>query len=93
MYKQGFLQYLHETGVKETSSMKGFMGVQVFEREIMNDAEITLITYWDSIESVKAFSGEDIHAARLYPEDGNYRIVPDTEVRHYKVIEHRFTGL
>jgi heme-degrading monooxygenase HmoA len=86
----GFLEYLHDTGIRETSSKHGFMGVQVFTRELEGEKEITFITYWDTLESIKAFSGEDIHAARLYPEDSRFEITPDTHVRHYAVLEHQF---
>ena len=48
----------------------------------------THITYWDKLESIKAFSGNDISRARLYPEDEVYELEPDLSVQHYEVIEH-----
>jgi hypothetical protein len=88
--KAGFIQYLYETGVKETAATAGFRGAQIFERELENVVEITLITYWETLESIHAFAGEDISVAKLYPDDAQYQIVPDTEVKHYHVIEHFF---
>ena len=83
-----FIEYLYQTGVKDTSSTSGFIGAQVFSRELDEKAEITLITYWESLESIKAFAGNDIDVAKLYPEDYRYNLEPDDFVNHYEVIEN-----
>jgi len=43
------------------------------------------------LESIKAFAGNDISQARLYPEDEVYELEPDLSVQHYEVIEHQFS--
>lgn len=92
-FKQGFIDYLYETGVKDTSATEGFKGAQIFVRDLSTEqAEITLITYWPDRESIVAFAGDDIEVAKLYPEDAQYELDPDTFVRHYDVIEHHFVG-
>ena len=52
--------------------------------------EVTLITYWPTRESIIAFAGQDIEVAKLYPEDNEYELDPDTFVRHYEVIENQW---
>ena len=83
----GFVSYLYETGIKDASQTIGFKGAQIFVRDINNN-EITLITYWDSLQSIKAFSGDNIAVAKLYPEDGNYELDPNGFVFHYQVVEN-----
>jgi len=51
---------------------------------------VTLISYWDSLESVKSFAGENISEARLYPEDFKYGLEADHFVSHYEVIENQW---
>ena len=46
-----------------------------------------MITYWDSMNSIKGFAGDDISLARLYPEDYQYELEPDNFVLHYEVVE------
>ncbi|WP_428023447.1 hypothetical protein [Arcobacter sp.] len=87
-HKEGFTKYLYETGIKDTSIVKGYLGSQIFTRDLEESVEITLITYWDCIDSIKAFSGENINIAKLYPEDDKYELNPDTFVLHYEVIEN-----
>ncbi|MDO6583246.1 antibiotic biosynthesis monooxygenase [Photobacterium sp. 2_MG-2023] len=87
-YEKGFIAYLYETGIKDTSGTSGFLGAQIFNRDIGTDAEITLLTYWESFECIKAFAGEDISVAKLYPEDEKYKLKPDLHVNHYDVHEN-----
>ncbi|TDP01911.1 antibiotic biosynthesis monooxygenase [Marinomonas balearica] len=92
-HKDGFIAYLHETGVKDTAATKGFNGAQIFCRQFDDrNAEITLITYWPDRESVMEFAGQDIDVAKLYPEDDVYELDPDTFVHHYDVLEHQFVS-
>lgn len=88
---EGFTGYLHETGIKDSSATPGFLGAQIFRRSLTAKIELTLITYWDCLESIKAFAGDDISLARLYPEDEVYELEPDFSVQHYEVIEHQLS--
>ncbi|MGH1540007.1 MAG: antibiotic biosynthesis monooxygenase [Arenicella sp.] len=86
--KEGFIDYLYETGVKDTSATSGFFGAQILLREFGDKVEVTLISYWASLEAIEAFAGKDISVARLYPEDDQYELEPDAFVNHYEVIEN-----
>ena len=88
--KDGFIKYLLETGVKETSNARGFLGSQVLARGAGDKVEITLVTYWEELSSIKVFAGEQIEKAKLYPEDWKYDLEPDLMVRHYEVVESTF---
>lgn len=86
-----FIDYLHLTGVKESSSTPGCIGAQIFRRDIGGKIEITLLTYWDKLSSIEAFAGADIDRAKLYPEDQKYELEPELTVQHYEVLGHSFT--
>ena len=85
--EKAFIKYLYKTGVKDTSSTHGFKGAQILTREVDDKIEVTLLSYWDKLESIKDFAGEDIDVARLYPEDHIYELEADDFVTHYKVID------
>ncbi|MFT6266446.1 MAG: heme-degrading monooxygenase HmoA [Oleiphilaceae bacterium] len=89
-HEEGFISYLYETGIKDTSATQGFLGAQIFNRDtdISDEVEITLITYWETLECIKSFAGENIDIAKLYPEDEQYQLNPDGHVIHYKVREN-----
>jgi hypothetical protein len=90
-HSDGFTGYLYETGIKDSSATTGFLGAQILRRSLTNKIKLTLITYWDKLESIKALAGYDISQARLYPEDEVIGLEPDLLVQHYEVIEHRFS--
>jgi len=89
-FEKEFIEYLYETGVKDTSETSGFKGVQVLSRDMVDKVEITLNSYWDTLESIKAFAGENIDTARLYPEDQKYELEPNDFVLHCKVVENQW---
>jgi len=89
-YRDGFIAYLHDTGIRDTSATSGYQGAQIFLREVQGMSEVTLITYWDKLSSIEAFAGGEIEKARLYPEDHKFHLEPDLTVNHYEVLEHSF---
>lgn len=82
-----FMEYLFETGIKDTQRTYGCRGAQLLQRELNDCVEITLLTYWDSLEAVIRFRGKDYNSARLYPKFYDFGIMPDHEVAHYEVME------
>ena len=82
-----FIPYLHDTGVRDSEKTPGFKGAEVFHREIDGAFEVTLITFWDTFESIRIFAGEDIEKAVLYPDDYKYGITSGLNVKHYLVTE------
>ena len=86
-HRDGFLRHLQATGVAETSTLPGFAGYQILERECTDGVEVTLVTYWASLQAITAFAGEEIGRAVLYPGDEAFEIVSETEVRHFRVLE------
>ena len=85
---QEFIPYLHSTGIKDSENTPGCAGAEIFYREKDDSIEVVLITFWDSIESIRQFAGENIECAVLYPEDYKYGIISDLTVKHY-IVENR----
>ena len=48
-------------------------------------AHFTLITYWESLEVIKNFAGEDYELAKYYPQDQQYLLEFEEKVLHYEV--------
>ena len=89
-FEKAFIEYLYQTGVKDTSETVGFKGAQILSRDVGDKVEITLNSYWETLECIKAFAGEEIGIAKLYPEDKKYELEPDHHVNHYKVVENQW---
>jgi heme-degrading monooxygenase HmoA len=86
---QDYLEYLRGTGIADYRATPGNHGVEVLMRTHDDRTDFTLITYWESIESVKAFAGDPPEVARFYPEDDDYLIDRDLEATHHEVAKIR----
>ena len=84
--EEGFMAYLQETGIGDTQSIDGCTGYRVLRRVIEGGIEITFITGWSSLESMKQYAGDSLYMAVLYPDDSKYQIQPELEVKVYEVV-------
>jgi heme-degrading monooxygenase HmoA len=47
-------------------------------------AHFWTVSTWDTMESIKAFSGEDVEKAKYYPEDQDFLLEFEPKVLHYE---------
>jgi heme-degrading monooxygenase HmoA len=80
-----YTEYMNQTGVKDLRNTKGNRGVLMFRRANQEIAEFTIVSFWDSYESIKRFAGEDINKAVYYPEDSNFLLEMEPELKHYEI--------
>lgn len=78
--------YLLRSGVADYVSTAGNRGVHILRRVDGDVAHFLLLTFWDSLEAIKAFAGEDFERARYYPEDDNFLLEREPFVTHYEVL-------
>lgn len=57
----------------------------VLQRVDGERAEIETIIFFDSLDDVRAFAGDELERARFYPEDDRYLTERELEVRHFEV--------
>jgi hypothetical protein len=75
--KNEFEKYEYETGVKDTTAIKGNKGAYLNVIEQGQYAHFFLCTKWDSMESMIAYSGDYPTVAVTYPEDDKYSLISD----------------
>jgi heme-degrading monooxygenase HmoA len=84
-----YLAYVEESGVAELRATPGNRGVMVLRRLEGDQAEFGVMSFWDSLDDVKAFAGEDVEAAHYYPEDERFLLEFDPRVKHFEVARER----
>ena len=67
------------------SSIHGFVGARVLTRAGRDETELVVATVWDSIESVKAFAGENYEEAVVEPVVRELLTRFDDRVTHFTV--------
>jgi hypothetical protein len=65
--------------------MKGYRGALLLERGLPGAVEIMVLTFWQSIESVRDFAGADVEGAVVAAEAAALLTQFDRRVRHYEV--------
>ena len=83
-----YADYIRETGFAEYGRTAGNRGAWMLRRDEGDRTEFITLSLWDSVDAIKAFAGEDIEAAVLYPEDERYLIGGESRTAHYEVADH-----
>ncbi len=84
-----YLEFLKKRAVPDYSGVAGCLGVYLLRRDDENSAHFETLTFWTSEEAIRAFAGEDVLKAKYYPEDDDFLLEFEPEVRHYEAIEGR----
>ena len=62
------------------------LGELRFLRRIEGDeAHFLLITYWNNLQAIRGFAGDDVGKAKYYPEDRDFLLEFEEHVLHYEV--------
>lgn len=85
---EAYYDYLLKTGIPDYEKTPGNRGVYVLRRAEGETAHFLLLTLWDSLESIRAFAGDDLERARYYPEDEDFLLELEPTVTHYDVAAH-----
>lgn len=74
------------TGIRGRQ-IPGFQEIQLFRRELGNEVEFITIMWFDSIESVRVFAGEDYEKAVVPPKARELLSHFDDRSQHYEIRE------
>jgi uncharacterized protein len=83
-----YAEYMQKTGIAEYASTPGNQGVWMLRRNINEHTEFLMFTLWESLDSVKAFAGQNYETAVFYPEDDRFLVEGDLLSTHYLVDTH-----
>jgi heme-degrading monooxygenase HmoA len=82
-----YADYIRDTGFAEYGRTPGNRGAWLLRRDDGGTTEFLTLSLWDTVDAIRAFAGEDIEAAVLYPEDERYLIGGESSIRHYDVAD------
>ncbi|WP_380872845.1 antibiotic biosynthesis monooxygenase [Sphingomonas sp. DBB INV C78] len=85
-----YLAYVSRTGAMDYASTPGNIGFQIATRDLGDGTtELTTLSWWRSMDSIRLFAGEDVERARYYPEDDRFLIERPEFVEHHVVTSSR----
>lgn len=74
------------TGISQRN-IPGYQGIHLLRRSLENEIEFITIMWFDSIEAVKAFAGEEYEHCVVPPKARQVLSRFDSYSQHYEVIE------
>ena len=80
-----YAEYMQSTGIAGYAATPGNRGVWMLRRDLDEKTEFLMLTLWESLDSVKAFAGQDYGAAVFYSEDDRFLVERDLFSSHYIV--------
>jgi len=66
--------------------IKGYKKIELLKRELQDECEFTTIMWFETIDAVKAFMGEDYETAYVLPQAQQLLKRYDKKSIHYEVI-------
>ena len=81
-----YVDIVERTGMSEYRATPGNQGAQLLTRDLGDGrTELITLSWWDDLDVIRAFAGDDIELAKYYPEDDEFLIDRETTVSHFEV--------
>jgi len=81
-----YADIVERTGMSEYRRTQGNLAAQLVTRDLGDGStEIRTLSWWEDLDTIRAFAGDDIEVAKYYPEDDDYLIDRETTVAHFQV--------
>jgi heme-degrading monooxygenase HmoA len=81
-----YFEVLKDSGLKEYRTTAGNRGVVVLRRAEGDRTHFLLISFWESFDAIRRFTGPDLERAVYYPEDREFLLEFEPTVTHYEVL-------
>ena len=78
--------FLNERAIPDYRSVPGNLSVYILERPEGEVTHFITLTFWESMDAIRAFAGEDVEKAKYYPEDKDFLLEFEPRVVHYEVV-------
>ena len=83
-----YTEFLKEVAIPDYKKTPGFKGLSFLRQIQGEEAHFNLITYWENLEVIKNFAGQDFEKAKYYPEDNDFLLEFEEHVHHFEVFAH-----
>jgi heme-degrading monooxygenase HmoA len=80
-----YAEYLQSAVVPELGVLAGYQGVTLLEHPRDGAVDVTVITWWTSLEAIRAFAGDALETAVVHDRAAQMLIDFDRRVEHHQV--------
>ena len=80
-----YAEFMKRRAAPDYGSVDGSQKLLFLRKREQEVTHFLLVTYWDSMESVKKFAGEEPEKAEYYPEDDGFLLEKEEHSALYEV--------
>ncbi len=80
-----YTEFMKSRAIPDYKKTKGFVKLTFLRNTNDDIGHFKLITFWENLEVIKNFAGEDFEKAKYYPEDEKFLLEFEEKVTHYEV--------
>jgi len=80
-----YAEFMKQRAAPDYASVDGLQKLLFLRKNEKDVAHFLLVTYWNSMESVKKFAGEQPERAKYYPEDDQFLLEKEELSALYEV--------
>ena len=81
--EEEYLHRMRKVALPDYRSIAGNRGAFCLCRTEGDVAHFEMLTFWDGVDAIKRFAGEDYQAAKYYDFDRSFLIEMEPKVLHY----------
>lgn len=82
---QAYRDFLNKRAIADYQAVPGNLAVYILERQEGAITHFVTLTFWQNLEVIRGFAGEDLGQAKYYPEDEAFLLEFEPTVLHYEV--------
>ncbi|MEB3816550.1 MAG: antibiotic biosynthesis monooxygenase [Desulfurococcales archaeon] len=83
---EAYRDFLVKRAVPDYESVEGNLGVEILMKENGDAVDFLILSYWESIDAIRKFAGEDYEKAKYYDEDRDFLLEFEPKVQHYYLV-------
>lgn len=80
-----YSSFMREVAIPDYEKTEGFIKLTFLRRLEGDFAHFDLITFWENLQVIRNFAGEDYEVAKYYPRDKDYLLEFEEKVVHHEV--------
>ena len=81
-----YAEHLRDEVIPGLRSIDGYHGARLLQRQAGEEIEIVVVTWWQSLETIHGFAGDDIGSAVVTDHAATLLTGFDERVLHYELI-------
>ena len=81
-----YLEHFEAQVAPRLLGTRGFLGARIVQRGVSAGVELLVATFWESIEALRAFTGDDVSSAVVHPTARAALLRVDDRAMNYEVV-------